>query len=56
MKPEEFEKDDDSNHHIDWITAASSLRGVQYSLKTVSRTETKRYFRSMISFPSRIPL
>jgi hypothetical protein len=49
LSPEEFEKDDDSNHHIDWITAASTLRGIQYSLKTISRTETKRCVLFLLS-------
>jgi ubiquitin-activating enzyme E1 len=39
--PDEFEKDDDSNHHIDFITAASNLRASQYGIQTVDRMKTK---------------
>lgn len=35
MVPAEFEKDDDTNHHMDFITAASNLRALNYGIKTV---------------------
>eukprot|EP00004_Rigifila_ramosa_P017429 TRINITY_DN4246_c0_g1_i4.p1 TRINITY_DN4246_c0_g1~~TRINITY_DN4246_c0_g1_i4.p1 ORF type:complete len:601 (-),score=158.93 TRINITY_DN4246_c0_g1_i4:11-1813(-) len=38
---EEFEKDDDSNHHIDWIHAASSLRAQNYRITLCDRLKTK---------------
>ena len=41
LTPEEFEKDDDSNHHIDFITAASNLRALNYRIDVLSRHETK---------------
>jgi ubiquitin-activating enzyme E1 len=37
----EFEKDDDTNHHIDFITAASNLRAENYSIPTADRHQTK---------------
>ncbi|KAI9822963.1 MAG: E1 ubiquitin-activating protein [Phylliscum demangeonii] len=37
----EFEKDDDLNHHIDFITAASNLRAENYSIPTADRHRTK---------------
>jgi ubiquitin-activating enzyme E1 len=37
----EFEKDDDTNAHIDFITSASNLRALNYSIKTVDKFETK---------------
>jgi ubiquitin-activating enzyme E1 len=37
----EFEKDDDSNHHIDYITAASNLRAINYSIQPADRHKTK---------------
>lgn len=37
----EFEKDDDSNHHIDFVTAASNLRARNYSISEVDRHATK---------------
>ncbi len=39
--PAEFEKDDDSNHHIDFIAAAANLRAANYSIPTKTRTEVK---------------
>ncbi|KAK2161943.1 hypothetical protein LSH36_107g04046 [Paralvinella palmiformis] len=38
----EFEKDDDSNGHIDFITAASNLRATMYNIETVDRLKAKR--------------
>jgi len=42
MVPEEFEKDVDSNHHIDFITASSNLRASQYAIETADRLKTKK--------------
>jgi len=39
---EEFEKDDDSNHHVDFITASSNLRAINYEIAPIDRMETKR--------------
>lgn len=39
---QEFEKDDDRNHHIDFITACSNLRAINYKLDPIDRLETKR--------------
>ena len=41
LMPVEFEKDDDSNHHIDFITAASNLRALNYSIQEADRHQTK---------------
>jgi ubiquitin-activating enzyme E1 len=41
LVPVEFEKDDDSNHHIDFITAASNLRADNYKIATADRHKTK---------------
>lgn len=41
MIPAEFEKDDDTNHHIDFITASSNLRAVNYAIATADRHKTK---------------
>jgi ubiquitin-activating enzyme E1 len=41
LHPSDFEKDDDSNFHIDFITACSNLRARNYEIKEVSRHETK---------------
>lgn len=41
MHPIELEKDDDTNYHIAFITAASNLRAVNYSINPVDRYTTK---------------
>ncbi|KKA27557.1 hypothetical protein TD95_002401 [Thielaviopsis punctulata] len=41
LTPVEFEKDDDSNYHIDFITACSNLRAENYKIETVDRHKTK---------------
>ncbi|KAI9821661.1 MAG: E1 ubiquitin-activating protein [Pycnora praestabilis] len=41
LEPVEFEKDDDSNFHIDFITAASNLRAENYSIAQADRHKTK---------------
>jgi len=42
LTPVDFEKDDDSNHHIDFITAASNLRAMNYSITIADRHTTKQ--------------
>lgn len=42
LNPVEFEKDDDTNHHIDFITAASNLRALNYSIQPATRHQTKQ--------------
>ncbi|KAJ9148883.1 Ubiquitin-activating enzyme E1 [Pleurostoma richardsiae] len=41
LTPVEFEKDDDTNHHIDFITAASNLRAENYKIEPADRHKTK---------------
>ncbi|KAL9106936.1 MAG: hypothetical protein Q9187_008499 [Circinaria calcarea] len=41
LEPVEFEKDDDSNHHIDFIAAASNLRAENYAIPAADRHKTK---------------
>lgn len=41
LEPVEFEKDDDTNHHIDFITAASNLRAENYKIEEADRHKTK---------------
>ena len=41
VKSLEFEKDDDTNHHIDFITCSSNLRATNYDIPNVDRYETK---------------
>lgn len=41
LVPVDFEKDDDSNHHIDFITAASNLRAENYKIEQADRHKTK---------------
>jgi len=37
----EFEKDDDENHHIAFINAASNLRAINYQIKPSTFAKTK---------------
>ncbi|KAK6350328.1 SPS-sensor component ptr3 [Orbilia brochopaga] len=41
LTPVEFEKDDDTNHHIAFITAASNLRALNYGIPPADRHKTK---------------
>jgi len=41
MTASEFEKDDDANFHIDFITAASNLRAANYKIAEADRHKTK---------------
>ncbi|KAK7749959.1 E1 ubiquitin-activating protein [Diatrype stigma] len=41
LTPVEFEKDDDTNHHIDFITASSNLRAENYKIEQADRHKTK---------------
>lgn len=42
MGPLQFEKDDDSNGHLDFVTSASALRAKMYSIDPADRFKTKR--------------
>ncbi|XP_034022237.1 ubiquitin-like modifier-activating enzyme 1 [Thalassophryne amazonica] len=42
MHPIEFEKDDDTNFHIDFIVAASNLRAENYDIPAVDHHQSKR--------------
>uniref|UniRef100_A0A8C6L8X4 E1 ubiquitin-activating enzyme n=1 Tax=Nothobranchius furzeri TaxID=105023 RepID=A0A8C6L8X4_NOTFU len=42
MSSLQFEKDDDNNGHIDFVTSASSLRARMYSIEPADRLKTKR--------------
>ena len=42
LNPVEFEKDDDTNHHIDFITAAANLRALNYSIEVADRHRAKQ--------------
>ncbi|ODV75887.1 E1 ubiquitin-activating protein UBA1 [Cyberlindnera jadinii NRRL Y-1542] len=41
LSPVEFEKDDDTNHHIEFITAASNCRALNYQIDVADRAKTK---------------
>lgn len=41
LSPIEFEKDDDTNHHIQFITAASNCRAENYAIETADYSKTK---------------
>ncbi|KAM9361812.1 ubiquitin-like modifier-activating enzyme 1 [Symphorus nematophorus] len=42
MYPIDFEKDDDSNFHMDYIVAASNLRAENYGIPAADRHQSKR--------------
>ena len=42
LNPVAFEKDDDTNHHIDFITAESNLRAMNYNIAPSDRHQTKQ--------------
>ncbi|GJN91936.1 hypothetical protein Rhopal_004961-T1 [Rhodotorula paludigena] len=42
LMPAKFEKDDDTNHHMDFITAASNLRAMNYGIEAADRHRTKQ--------------
>ncbi|XP_016058371.1 PREDICTED: ubiquitin-like modifier-activating enzyme 7 [Miniopterus natalensis] len=48
LKPLRFEKDDDSNFHIDFVTAAASLRAQNYGILPANRTQSKRIVGQII--------
>lgn len=41
IRPLEFEKDDDSNLHMDYIVACSNLRATNYKIQTADRHTSK---------------
>jgi ubiquitin-activating enzyme E1 len=41
INPEEFEKDDDENNHIDFIHAAANLRAQNYKLEECDKFKSK---------------
>lgn len=41
INPQEFEKDDDTNFHIDFIVAASNLRALNYKISPADRHKSK---------------
>ena len=41
MYPEEFEKDDDTNYHMDFIVSASNLRATNYGITLADKHKVK---------------
>eukprot|EP00796_Vickermania_ingenoplastis_P009962 gene9962-6955_t len=48
MAPETFEKDDITNHHMQFITSCSNLRALAYGIPVADLTATKRIAGSII--------
>ena len=38
----DFEKDDDSNHHVEFVCAASNLRAYNYKIEPADRMKVKQ--------------
>ena len=47
MKNIEFEKDDDSNFHIDFIAATANLRARNYKIPEVDRFKVKCFYNKI---------
>lgn len=45
--PQIFEKDDDANGHIDFVTAASNLRAINYGIAPADRLQVGTAYRSI---------
>ena len=42
IRPHEFEKDDDTNFHMDYIAAVANLRAENYEIKVAERSKIKQ--------------
>lgn len=47
----DFEKDDDTNHHVEFVTAASNLRANNYAIQPADRMKVRRGFFSLDNAP-----
>jgi ubiquitin-activating enzyme E1 len=48
IKPHEFEKDDDTNFHMDYIAATANSRAENYEIQTAERSKIKRIAGNII--------
>lgn len=48
LQPLRFEKDDDSNFHVDFVAAAASLRAQNYGIPPASRAQSKQIVGQII--------
>ena len=48
IRPHEFEKDDDTNFHMDYIVATANLRAENYEIQTADRSKIKRIAGNII--------
>ncbi|KAM6169491.1 ubiquitin-like modifier-activating enzyme 7 [Rhynchocyon petersi] len=48
LKPLIFEKDDDSNFHVDFVTAAANLRAQNYGIPPANRAQSKQIVGQII--------
>ena len=51
IMPADFEKDDDSNRHIDFIVACSNLRAENYGIEPADRSKSKVNLASLLKKP-----
>jgi len=48
ITPHDFEKDDDTNFHMDYIAATANLRAENYEIQTAERSKIKRIAGNII--------
>ncbi|CAM9811096.1 unnamed protein product, partial [Sphacelaria rigidula] len=49
LRPVDFEKDDELNGHVDFVTAASNRRALVYGIPTAGKPSTKRIAGKIVS-------
>ena len=52
LQPIEFEKDDDTNLHMDFITAASNLRAENYDIAPADKHKVRAVYSRMLYWVS----
>ena len=48
LSPSSFEKDDDSNHHVDFVHSCANLRASNYSITNINRLKSRQGKKKII--------